>query len=286
MEDLKYWIWLSKINLNPERLRNCLEYIAVYEIWNSNELILNNYFTTKEVSRILDNNYKKNLENHLSFIEKYKIRILTIEDDDFPKKFKDIKNMPIILYALGNIDLLKHKNIAIVGSRECTDYGKITSTAFSYLLAKNDFVITSGLAKGIDSAAHNGCMLGGGKTIAVVGTGLDIIYPKENKELMNNIIKNNGLIISEFPLGTKPCKLNFPKRNRIISGLSDGVLVIEASKKSGALITADFALEHGKDVYAVPGNITSNTSIGTNELIKDGAKMVTNIQDILEDFYY
>ncbi len=286
MEDLKYWIWISKINLNPERLRNCLEYIAVYEIWNSNELILNNYFTTKEVSRILDNNYKKNLENHLSFIEKYKIRILTIEDDDFPKKFKNIKNMPIILYALGNIDLLKHKNIAIVGSRECTDYGKITSTAFSYLLAKNDFVITSGLAKGIDSAAHNGCMLGGGKTIAVVGTGLDIIYPKENKELMNNIIKNNGLIISEFPLGTKPCKLNFPKRNRIISGLSDGVLVIEASKKSGALITADFALEHGKDVYAVPGNITSNTSIGTNELIKDGAKMVTNIQDILEDFYY
>ena len=284
MENLEYWVWLSMLNLNLQRLKNCLKENSINEIWNLNEENLNAFFTKEEVNKIQDARYKKNLKAHVTYIKKYGIRLLTIKDKDYPQKLKDIIDAPIVLYAIGNIELLKNINIAIVGSRKCTEYGKTVSEAFSYLLAKNNFTITSGLACGIDSAAHIGCTFAKGNTIAVVGTGLDIIYPKENKELMNNIIKNNGLVISEFPLGTKPDKLNFPRRNRIISAISDGVLVVEAGQKSGALITVDFALDYGKNIYAVPGNILSNNSKGTNELIKDGAKIVTNISDILEDF--
>lgn len=284
MEDLKYWVWLSRLYLNSQRLKNCLEKYTPDEIWNLNEEELNIFFTNGEVNKILNVNYRDKLEAHVTYMKKYDIKMLTINDRDYPDKLKDIIDAPIVLYAIGDLKLLKRKNIAIVGSRKCTEYGRTVSEAFSYLLAKNNFAITSGLASGIDSAAHNGCMIANGNTIAVVGTGLDIVYPKENIELMKNIIKNNGLIISEFPLGTKPNKLNFPKRNRIISAISDGILVVEAGEKSGALITVDFALEQGKNIYAVPGNILSSNSKGTNELIKDGAKMVTNIYDILEDF--
>lgn len=156
------------------------------------------------------------------------------------------------MYVLGNEKLLNEKSIAIIGSRNHSDYGKTVALGFSYWLAKNDITVISGLAKGIDSFAHFGTIQANGKTIAVIGTGIDLIYPKENKELMEEIIKNGGAVISEYPLGTQPNKENFPRRNRIISGLSDGILVVEASKKSGALITVDFGLEQGKNVYAVP----------------------------------
>ena len=147
---------------------------------------------------------------------------------------------------------MDQKSIAIVGSRDCSEYGKTMSQAFSYLLAKNNIVVVSGLAKGIDSAAHIGTLQAKGKTIAVIGTGIDLVYPKENKDLMEQIVEKGGTIISEYPLGTKPDKQNFPRRNRVIAGLSDGVLLIEAREKSGALITVDYALEQGKNIYVVP----------------------------------
>ena len=177
-----------------------------------------------------------------------------------------------------------------MGCREASEYGIKAAKYFSYNLAKYGINIISGLAKGIDSYAHFGSVYANqenilsGKTIAVLGCGLDIIYPKENTLLADEIVKTGGLIISEYPLGTKPEKRNFPARNRIISGLSKGVLVIEAKEKSGTLITVDFALEQGRDVFVVPGNINSINSVGTNDLIKQGAHIVTNVNDIIQ-FY-
>ena len=177
-------------------------------------------------------------------------------------------------------EILNNKSIGIVGCRECTDYGKKATKYFAYNLSKENINIVSGLAKGVDSYAHWGTLSTVGKTIAVVGNGLDNVYPVENKELLYRILKKGGSIISEYPLGTRPEKMNFPARNRIISGMSKGVIVIEAKEKSGTLITVDFALEQGRDVYVIPGNINSVNSVGTNELIKQGAKLVTTYDEI------
>lgn len=215
---------------------------------------------------------------------KYKVIKIDLNSKWYPEKLKNISYPPKQLFCLGNLELLNKKSIAIIGSRNYSDYGKRATFDFSFDLAKNDVCIVSGLAKGIDSFAHEAALEAEGKTIAVLGSGLDNIYPKENEQLFYEIIQNNGLIISEYPLGTKPEKQHFPARNRIISGLSDGVLVIEARKNSGTNITVDFALEQGKDVFVIPGNIYSKTSDGTNFLIKEGAIPVTSYEDILEKY--
>ena len=192
----------------------------------------------------------------------------------YPRLLKNLDDRPKTIYALGNIENLNNKSIAIIGSRECTSYGKKMAQLISYFYAKRGYVIVSGLAKGIDSSAHLGALLANGKTIAVLGTGLNKIYPYENTELARRIIRSNGTIISEYSLNDKIERDNFAYRNRIISGLSNDVIVVEANEKSGALITAEYALLQGKNVYAVPGNINNQNSSGTNSLIKDGAKML------------
>ena len=212
------------------------------------------------------------------------IKRITIESEKYPELLKQIYDPPKGLYIMGNIDILNNPSIAIVGCREATEYGKKAATYFAYNLAKQNINIVSGLAKGIDSFSHIGALQANGKTIAVIGSGLDIIYPKENAYLAKRILEQGGAIVSEYPLGTKPQKEHFPARNRIISGLSQAVLVVEAKEKSGSLITADFAMEQGKEVFAVPGNINSLNSVGTNNLIKDGATPVSNYSDIL--IYY
>lgn len=214
---------------------------------------------------------------------KYKVVKIDLDSKWYPEKLKNISSPPKQLFCLGNLELLSKKSIAIIGSRNYSDYGKRVTFDFSFGLAKNDVCIVSGLARGIDSFAHKAALEMKGKTIAVLGSGLDVIYPKENTQLYHDIIANDGLIISEYPLGTKPEKQHFPARNRIISGLSDGVLVIEARKNSGTNITVDFALEQGKDVFVIPGNIYSKTSDGTNFLIKEGAIPVTSYEDVLEE---
>ena len=213
---------------------------------------------------------------------KYNVIKIDINSKYYPKKLRLVNSPPKQLFCIGDLELMNMKSIAIIGSRDYSDYGKRAAQDFSHNLARNNICVISGLAKGIDGFAHEACLMAKGKTIAVLGSGLDIIYPKENIELFNRIILNGGLVISEYPLGTKPQKQHFPARNRIISGLSDGVLVIEAKEKSGTNITVDFALEQGKDVFVVPGNIYSQTSLGTNFLIKEGAIPVTSYLDVIE----
>ena len=234
---------------------------------------------------ILDSKRKQEVDKHLEYMKKNNIEIISILDDEYPKSLRQIYDAPIALYILGNKNILNEQiNISIIGCREYSEYGKQTAKKLAFELTKENITIVSGLAKGIDSFAHEGTLLARGKTIAVVGNGLDIIYPKENIMLAKQILNYNGAIISEYPLGTKPERNNFPERNRIVSGISKGIIVVEAKKKSGTLITVDFALEQGRDVFVVPGNLNSENSEGTNDLIKQGAKIITNSKDIIEEY--
>ena len=216
---------------------------------------------------------------------KHNIDIISIQDKEYPKILKNIYDPPISLYIIGDKRILNYNSISIIGCRECSKYGSNVAKELAYNISKQKINIVSGLAKGIDAMAHKGAIMANGKTIAVLGNGLDTIYPSENINLAKEILKNGGAIISEYPLGEKPQKHNFPERNRIVSGISEGVIVVEAKEKSGTLITVDFALEQGRDVFVVPGNINQENSKGTNELIKQGAKIITHYKDVLEEYW-
>ena len=210
--------------------------------------------------------------------------ILILDDGSYPGLLREIADPPITLYVRGNWQAcFEQSSIAVIGSRMCSTYGRNAAEMLGRDLAAQGICVVSGLARGIDTAAHRGALDGGGRTIAVLGTGLDSAYPKENKKLVDEIVASGGAVVTQFPLGTPPLKDNFPYRNRIISGLSYGVLVVEASERSGSLITARLATEQGREVMAVPGNITSRTSIGTNYLIKAGAKLVQQWQDVVAE---
>ena len=289
----------------------------IYKL-NKSELLKIDGIGEETATNIINFKNERLLNYHIQYMKQNNIDIIHICEKSYSQALKQIYDAPVSLYIRGNKEILNGKNIGIVGCRECTDYGKKAAKYFAYNLSKEKSVnIVSGLAKGVDSYAHWGSVGANiecestkncgkkqescgkinnncgkinddcgkikndcGKTIAILGNGLDIIYPKENIELANEIIRNGGAIISEYPCGTKPDKMNFPARNRIISGLSKGIIVIEAKEKSGTLITVDFALEQGRDVFVVPGNINSINSVGTNDLIKQGAKMVTSYEDI------
>ncbi|MBP1760916.1 MAG: Rossmann-fold nucleotide-binding protein involved in uptake [Firmicutes bacterium] len=210
-------------------------------------------------------------------------RLSCIEDDDYPSWLGKTHDPPYILYYRGDLDSLNELCIAIVGSRRASTYGKTQSRRFGRELAGKGITVVSGMARGIDTEAHLGALEAGGKTAAVLGSGLDVIYPPENKQLFNEI-SEHGVVLTELPPHTHPEPGNFPMRNRVIAGLSRGVLVVEAQQRSGALITVDFALEQGRDVFAIPGQINNKNSEGTNNLIKQGACMVTEINDILTEY--
>lgn len=208
--------------------------------------------------------------------------LITISDPNYPRQLKQIYDPPVILFAKGDLSILKNLQLAIVGSRNPTNNGYDTAYQFSRHLTNTGFTITSGLALGIDAASHLGCLDVKGKTIAVTGNGLDRVYPARHRELAHRIA-DNGLLLSEFLPGTKPLPGNFPRRNRIISGLTLGTLVVEAAQKSGSLITAYKALEQGREVFAIPGSIHNPLSRGCHKLIREGAKLVESAQDILEE---
>jgi len=222
-------------------------------------------------------------EREFVLAKKCGVKIISFEDTAYPENLKHIPDPPIILYVKGELKQQDTFCLAIVGSRRASFYGLSSAQGFAFELSLRGFTIVSGMARGIDTYAHKGALKQGGRTIAVMGSGFNCIYPAENEELVGEIA-HSGVVVSEFPMDTRPLRQNFPRRNRVISGLSLGVLVVEAAQNSGALITADFALEQGRDVFALPGKLDSHTSFGTNDLIKQGAKLVTCIDDIIEEY--
>jgi len=225
---------------------------------------------------------EKVVKRELSQLEKTGGKVVTLKDDDYPRRLKDIYDPPALLYLRGALRREDELAVAIVGSRKTSAYGREVTERIGRDLARHGVTVVSGMARGIDSVAHKGALQGGGRTIAVLGCGVDVIYPSENRNLFHQIIEQ-GAVLSEFPMGSPPEAGHFPRRNRIISGLSIGVVIVQASGESGSLITAGYALEQGREVFAVPGNIGAEGSRGTNQLIKEGAKLVESSEDILEE---
>jgi DNA processing protein len=226
------------------------------------------------------------LKKELEEIKKLKLQIVDCEDEDYPKQLLEIYDPPMVLYYKGNLEAARKRSIAVVGSRNTTYYGLETAKKLSYQMAYAGLTVGSGLARGIDTAAHQGALAAKGRTLAVIGSSLDLVYPPENRALAEMIAETNGVVLSEFCLGTAPDKQTFPMRNRIVSGLSNGVLVVEAGEQSGALITARMALDQGRQVFAIPGRINDASSKGCHRLIKDGAKLVESVEDILQEFEF
>lgn len=280
MEDFfEYKVWFSTVNISNKK-----KFILLDNMENEKHIYENRKFLSRK------NKYLKNLdvdmqneevENIIENIDKNKYKFTTFSENNYPNTLKDIHDKPYSLFYKGNIDELNNKiSLAIVGSRNCTSYGREIAKNIAFELGKRNINIVSGGALGIDTVAHDICNKNNFYNTAILGCGIDICYPSYNKGLYNNIEKN-GVIITEYIPKTPPYRYNFPKRNRIISGISKAVIVVEASSRSGALITCSQAIEQGKDVVAVPGNVFSSQSIGCNKLINDGAYLFTNIDDML-----
>lgn len=253
-------------------------------IWNADENDLRKVsgigsLAKKIVKQRLNINIKKLVE----VLKEKDINYITLNDEKYPENLKNIYDPPPVLFYKGVLNF-DYPAVSIIGSRRSTTYGRKTAERLAYELSERGITIISGMARGIDTQAHLGALKAKGRTFAVLGSGLDVIYPPENKELFQEI-QENGLVLSEYPPGVDPLPGNFPQRNRIISGLSRGILVIEAARRSGSLITANLALEQGRELFALPGNINRPQSQGTNKLIRDGAVMVTSVDDIVEELY-
>ena len=278
-----YWIWLTKLKgVGPVRQRILLEkFINPKNIYKATiEEILECEGIGLAIAKTIVG--EKSLEEAKLILEeanKFNINLLTLNDPLYPQGAKLVDKMPILLYYKGKL-INDSMGVAIVGSRRCSEYGKIVVDEAARYLAKEKIVLVSGMAKGIDGYAHTSCIKAGGYTIAVLGNGLDICYPPEHKELMKEIIKN-GAIISEYPPGVKPNPKNFPKRNLIITAWSEKILVIEAGEKSGSLITADYGRQLGREVLALPDNIYNRESIGSNKLILEGSKIFLYKEQLL-----
>jgi len=268
-------------------IRKLLEYYGSAQkvlSLTENDLAADQVVSAKLAAAIARFSKEQFLAKELALIAEHGVRVLTFNDEEYPASLRAIADSPIVLYVKGRLPENLSLSMAVVGSRNASLYGNSIAGQWSARLAEVGFTIVSGMARGIDTAAHTGALKARGQTVAVLGCGLTHIYPPENKKLSDSIAAN-GAIVSEFAMETLPMPYNFPRRNRIISGLSMGVIVVEAAAKSGALITADFALEQGREVYAVPGKIDSPTSKGVHGLIKQGAKLVSCVEDILEDIH-
>lgn len=278
-------IWLNMLQIPSDKICSFINWYGdITEINRMDEAEIKStgIFSESQISRILDKNSTKDLTQYLKKVRIKGAEIITDVDDDYPESLRVIDDRPMVLYIKGSLVKEDAIAIGIVGSRKATSYGKWACEKTSGNLARLGVTIISGLATGIDTYAHRAALDAGGRTIAVLGCGVDVIYPQKNRVLYEEI-PTAGALISELPLETQPLPHHFPMRNRIISGMSLGIAVIEAQEKSGSLITASYAASQGKDVFAVPGNINSIYSSGTNLLIKDGAKPLLNIEDIIEE---
>lgn len=286
MVDVRYWIWLT-LQLGPV-YRHTDKVISFFsdarKVYNASEETLKEAgFSDEVVKRLADKDVNET-NSVYAYCVKNQVGLLPYDSPVYPARLKKISDPPLLLYFKGNLpDIDDNVCIAAVGTRRITEYGRREAYTISYDMTSAGAIIVSGLASGIDSVCHRACLDAYGKTVAVLGCGIDVVYPKENAELYSEIIKN-GVIITEYSPGVRPLPQNFPHRNRIVSGLSLGTLVLEADKKSGALITARTALEQGRDLFSLPGKVGELNSLGTNDLIKNGAKMVTSAVDILEEY--
>ena len=249
---------------------------------HANRRQLEPFIDSPTCDALLDKAYRPSVEAAQIWLEQPGCAVMTLLDNDYPEQLANVPQPPPLLFLRGRRDLLNWPMLAIVGSRHATPAAEKTASEFAGQLADAGYTIVSGLAAGIDAAAHRGALGGSGSTVAVIGTGIDRVYPASNKDLAHQIAEN-GLIVSEFPLGMQPIAGNFPRRNRIIAGLARGCLVVEATLKSGSLITARLAMETGRDVFAVPGSINNPQAKGCHRLIKDGAKLADNVADILDE---
>jgi len=284
-KDIKYWVGFSLIPGIGRVKLSQLEsnFGSLGKAWQATPAKLKSAGLDKgAINAVTYWQSRISLDEEIEKLDRYGVKVLTFRDADYPSRLKEIYDYPPILYVRGSLLPQDEWCLAVVGTRRATVYGRQVAEEIAADLARSGITIVSGLAKGIDSVAHHSALEAGGRTIAVFGCGLDIVYPAENAALARDIIKQ-GALISEYPLGTRPKADNFPRRNRIMSGLSLGVLVVEADETSGAMITARLALEQNREVFAVPGSILSPASNGTNRLIQEGAKLVRNYTDILEE---
>ena len=284
-KDIKYWVGFSLIpGIGRVKLTQLENYFGnLGKAWEAAPADLKHAgLDSHSIHAIISWQPKLSLEAEMEKLDRYGVKVFTCHDPHYPSRLKEIYDYPPVLYVRGSLLPEDEWCLAVVGTRRATVYGRQVTEEIVADLAQSKITIVSGLAKGIDSIAHRSALDVGGRSIAVFGCGLDIVYPSENAELARQIIRQ-GALISEYPLGTKPKAENFPRRNRIMSGLSLGVLIIEADKSSGAMITAHLALEQNREVFAIPGSILSPASRGTNHLIQEGAKLVRDYTDILEE---
>ena len=285
-ENLKYWLAINKIpNLGPVTIKKLWEHFgSIQAVWNADEKNIWKIegLSKPAVNAFINNRNKIDLNAEIKAIEKTEIGVLTIEDGDYPAGLRNIYDPPPVLFIKGRILRSDEKALAIVGTRKASRYGLEMARKLASDLSSLGITIISGLAAGIDTAAHRGALEANGRTIAVFGCGINVIFPAANRGLAEEI-ERTGALVSEFPVGAGTDKVNFPRRNRIISGLSLGVIMVEGHYDSGAMITAKAALDQGREVFAVPGNVQIEQSKGPHWLIKQGAKLVESIEDVLEE---
>ncbi|MFT5193362.1 MAG: DNA processing protein [Cellvibrionaceae bacterium] len=284
---LKYWLGFNLVDgLGPSKVQALLERFGNAEAaWHAPELDLARMgFDSRSLKNFLGSRQVINLEEELAKVMNKGISLLPFGSDDYPRYLKEIPAPPVVLYVWGTLLPADHQALAIVGTRRLTSYGRQMTRELAQGLSRSGITVVSGLARGIDTEAHYATLDAGGRTIAILGSGLDYIYPPENRDLVDRILSSGqGAVISEYPLSTKPQGKNFPARNRIISGLSLGTIVVEGALKSGAMITARYAVEQNREVFAVPGFVNSPASAGPNRLIQEGAKLITCVEDVLEE---
>ena len=287
MSALKYWVWLAECRgvSNQARLALLRHFGSPEDVFyaDTGEILLTEGITREQAKALEDHKLNK-ADKILADCQRLGLRILTIQDAEYPGRLQNIYDPPCLLYVKGRLPAIDEEAaVAVVGTRDCTPYGVACAEKLGYGLSSGGAVVVSGLAKGIDAAASRGALRAGGVTVGVVGNGLDVHYPYESRYLYEDIAAA-GALLSEYPPGTEPAGNHFPARNRIISGLSLATLVVEAPERSGALITAETALEQGRDVFAVPGPIDAPASVGCNRLIRDGAGLVSDAWDILREY--
>lgn len=286
MDDKKYWLGFNQVKgIGPAKLQALLGYFGSAErAWQAMPAQLEAIgVDARTVQSFLETRESLDLDHCLADVIESGLSVLTWDSPDYPDLLRQTAAPPPVIYVRGQLEPVDQWAVAVVGTRRLSAYGKVITRELVSGLVANGITIVSGMARGIDAIAHRTAVEMNGRTIGVLGSGLDQLYPPEHKTLADHICKGQGAILSEYALGTPPESRNFPARNRVISGLSLGVVVVEAGERSGALITSRFALEQNREVFAVPGNINSPVSIGTNRLIQQGAKLTTSIDDILDE---